>query len=558
MKAFSWFSDMFKSRKDEDQDSGPVMEVGNVPNWEPVMEIPDIREDDYERTVPVFDIPEWDPNVPEFAPPAPHEPLMRWPEPEDPDPEEIRMAVVPAAYQPQPEAPADAYERTVAAFEIPEWDPDVPAVPEEVPTSAAPVAHWPEPEDAVMEIPAQIPAALVEDYERTSAVYETPKWEPEEIPTSAVPIVHWPEPEDPDPEEIRMAAVPAAYQPQPEALADAYERTVPSFVSPEWETHQQNENAVVEIPAQIPAATAEDYERTVPVFEVPEWEQEPLRTEPVAAVPEVLAAPDPEKTVFSGAVRQMAPAVLPEEEMTRPVAAEEPDQKPAEPEEPWPITGKDTLYPPDYVEAEEKPVPREPEVVIPPVQKAEPAKAAPPAAVKQPEPVKAAPPVESKRPEPPASAPRKATSIPVKPKPATPTVVDMKTPEVPDFGRSISSEICDFSVRQQWNWLGRLHDVIPTLRMGTEPACVDYPLTLRNMQAAGDMRITVRRVAMGVGTILSITNLENAITCEDITKLREASQILTAYGKMVSGRQADAIRMTVRYLGVRVAELQMR
>lgn len=355
-----------------------------------------------------------------------------------------------------------------------------------------------------------------------------------------------------------MAAVPEWNLPQPEVPAEDYERTVPSFVSPEWEVHQRNENAVVEIQAQIPAAAAEDYERTVPVFEVPEWEPEPFLTEPVAAVPEISAAPDPEKTVFSGAVRQMAPAVLPEEEMTRPVAAEEPEQKAAEPEEPWPITGKDTLYPPDYVEAEEKPVPREPEVVRPPAQKAEPAKAAPPAAVKQPEPVKAAPPVEVKRPEPPAAVPRKATSIPVKPKPATPTVVDMKTPEVPDFGRSMSSEICDFSVRQQWNWLGRLHDVIPTLRMGTEPACVDYPLTLRNMQAAGDMRITVRRVAMGVGTILSITNLENAITCEDITKLREASQILTAYGKMVSGRQADAIRMTVRYLGVRVAELQMR
>lgn len=553
MKAFSWFSDMFKSRKDEDQDSTPVLEVGNVPNWEPVMENTNVREEDYERTVPVFEIPEWDPNVPEIPSPVPSydryalaEELPAW-EPDVPAmPVELPEPLAPVTSWAQPEAPvtevpswipeipAEDYERTVAVFEIPEWEPDV---PEKVPSvPVAPAVQWPEPEDPVMEIPSRIPESPAEDDERTAAAFEVPAWEPE-----LLPMVHWPEPVDPMPEEILMAAVPVTNLPQPEESAEAYERTVPSFAIPEWEadvpaipveSDQQSEDAVVEIPAQISSAPVDDYERTVPVFEVPEWEPEPV------------PGSDPEMTVFSGSARQPVSAAPLEDEKTRPVMETEPEQKSAVTEEVWPITGRDTLRPPAYMEAEEKPVPKEPAAVIKPVQK--------------PESVKAAPPVAAKLPEQPAPAPRKATSIPVKPKPATPTVVDMKTPEVPDFGRSISSETCDFSVRQQWNWLGRLHEVIPTLRMGTEPACVDYPLTLRNMEAAGDMRITVKRVAMGIGTLLSITNLENAITCEDISKLREAAQILTAYGKMVNGRQADAIRMTVRYLGVRVAELQMR
>jgi hypothetical protein len=393
----------------------------------------------------------------------------------------------------------------------------------------------------------------VEDYGATVSVAEALSWD---------------EPAPPVPEmkaepEVSAWDVPSWDTPAvsiPEVKAEPDTGKIPAWDVP-----------VSEIRSRPVSEEAGDYEKTMAVFTEPE---SPVKVQE-----------DEDRTVFS---RRAKPEPAPVEEQTVAVV-----RTPAEPE-PVEITGKDTLFPPKWLEPEltARPVisqePAAPVRPVPPVdvrtepvRRPEPVKpavpvAAPVESVRRPEPVKPAAPVAApaapvRRPEPvkpaaPAAAPVAAPSpqpprgpaIAVKPKPATPTPVDMKTPEVPDYGRSLSAEECDFTLIQQWNWLDRISKVIPTLRMGTEPSCVDFPLTIKNMKAAGDMRITVRQVAMRVGTMLSITNLENAITCEDVEMLRATSQILTAYGKMVSGRQADAIRMTVRYLGVRVAELKMR
>ena len=551
----------------------PEITACEAPVVEIPAQVPAGEVEDYGATVSLEDLPCWEEPVilaPEVPAVSEILEVLPWDEPV----EEI---------QPQVPAWEEEYEKTVAVWpedpvtelpampEIPVWDEpveenqtQVPAWEEEYEKTAA---VWPE--DPVTEIPA-MPEIPVWDEPVEENQTQVPNWEEEYEKTVAV----WPE--DPVTELPAMPEIPVwdepveEIQPQVPNWEEEYEKTVAVWpedpvtelpVMPEipvWE------EPTVEIQPQAPAGEVEDYGATVSLEDLPSWDEPVILAPEVPAVSEILEVPSWEESVEEIKLqedivelqplaasaepgdyeRTMAVFPIPEvaeldgdsgktEFSRRENLAEVPDCEAGQTlavmrEEPRSedTTGKYSLFPPDW----EEPV----------------------------KPVATTEPERPVRQEQIIREPHRAVSVPVKPRQATAAPVDIKVPEVPDYGRSMSAEVCDFTLRQQWNWLQRLNEVIPTLRLGTEPSCVDFPLTLANMKAAGDMRITVKQIAVRVGIILAITNLENAITCEDDSKLRAAAQILTAYGKMVTGRQAEAIRMTVRYLGVRVAELKMQ
>ena len=561
------------------EDYGRTEPIYDYPQWDEPATMPAQPVEDYGRTEPIYDYPQWDepapvPNQAAVEDYAPTEAVLDYPQWDEPA---LMPAWGEADYAPteavfaEPDLEEEdwlAVAREASAAmaqeqqyplkeELPAWDMESPEVTAPAQSMEADYA----PTVAAVAAPVweeTAPVQVVEDYPPTESDYTAPQWEEPAI--EPAPVV-----EDDYAPTVAAVAAPVWEEIAPVQVVEDYLPTESDYTAPQWEEPEPEPAPVmeedytpteaVELPEEDwlavareataamaqeqPASEAERYQL---MEELPDWDMEiPEETAPVQNAPEDYA---PTVAVFEEPVwEETAPAWNDPPAETAPASGErEGDDSPTaavleqpqweEPEPPAPA-------------AEE---PRQERRIVPSLNEDDPCVRY----VDSPEEGRRTavtgegmefPPARMKEYQAPAAAPVRAAM--------------QQAPKVPDFGRTISAERCDFTLRQQWSWLARLNAVIPTLRLGTEPACVDYPLTIRNMEAAGDMRITVKRVAMGIGTMLSITNLENAVVCTDVDKLRDAAQILTAYGKLVTGRQEAAIRMTIRYLGVRVAELEM-
>ena len=92
---------------------------------------------------------------------------------------------------------------------------------------------------------------------------------------------------------------------------------------------------------------------------------------------------------------------------------------------------------------------------------------------------------------------------------------------------------CNFSIEQQREWLGILNKTIPTIMLGGVPACADYYLTPRNLDAAGNMLVVVSRIAFHVAQMLAATNLEKALDTRSAENLIRTYSILGGYEKLL-------------------------
>lgn len=116
-----------------------------------------------------------------------------------------------------------------------------------------------------------------------------------------------------------------------------------------------------------------------------------------------------------------------------------------------------------------------------------------------------------------------------------------RTPKIPPVK-------CDHTEQQQRQWLETLNSVIPTIRLGGGAACVDYVLQPQVMEQLGGIEPAVKQVAWRISRMLSITNLEKAITTRDYRQLQEACMVLQQYEDLLTEADVEPVRRALSYL----------
>ena len=107
---------------------------------------------------------------------------------------------------------------------------------------------------------------------------------------------------------------------------------------------------------------------------------------------------------------------------------------------------------------------------------------------------------------------------------------------------------CDFTVQQQREWLRVLNKTIDTIMLGETPISMDYELTPSKLAEAGNMLNTVGRIAIGVGIMLSITNMEKALNTDSFEDLVRTYCILDTYSEMLLGPYRGKINAGKMYI----------